>query len=146
MPPPRLSRSLTLLLAATTGLVAANLYYAQPLLATIGMEFGVREAAAGMVVTVAQFGYAAGLFLLVPVVLVGTSIALLAAAAAPSLAILTLALGAVGVTSVVVQIVVPLAAELATDDERGRVVGTVISGLLMGVLLSRTVAGLVSDA
>jgi predicted MFS family arabinose efflux permease len=157
-PAPRtgeLSRSLTLLLAAATGLVAANLYYAQPLLHRIAVEFGVREAAASLVVTVAQLGYAVGLLLLVPVgdlvdrrrlvpgVLAATTLALLSAAVAPTLPLLVLAVGGVGVASVVVQILVPLAAELAADDQRGRVVGTVVSGLLLGILLSRTVSGVV---
>ena len=138
-----ITRSLTLLFAGATGLVAANLYYAQPLLHTIASEFRVGEAAAGLVVTVSQLGYAAGLLLLVPVgdavnrrrlvpaVLAFTTLALLVSAAAPSLAVLVLGAGAVGVTSVVVQILVPLAAELAGDAQRGRVVGTVMSGLLV---------------
>jgi predicted MFS family arabinose efflux permease len=154
-PTGELSRSLTLLLAAAGGLVASNLYYAQPLLHRIALQFGVREAAASLVVTVAQLGYAAGLLLLVPVgdlvnrrrlvpgVLACTTLALLAAAFSPSLPLLVLALGGVGLTSVVVQILVPLAAELAAEDQRGRVVGTVVSGLLTGILLSRTVSGVV---
>jgi predicted MFS family arabinose efflux permease len=151
-----ITRSMTLLLACATGAVVANLYYAQPLLHTIARQFGVREAAAGLVVTASQLGYAAGLILLapvgdvvsrrglVPIVLLASTAALSAMALAPGLPVLIGAAGAVGVTSVVVQILVPLAAELAPDAERGRVVGRVMSGLLVGILLSRTVAGLVA--
>jgi predicted MFS family arabinose efflux permease len=148
-----ISRSTTLLLACATGAVVANLYYAQPLLHTIARQLSVREAAAGLVVTASQLGYAAGLVLLVPVgdivsrrglvplVLLGSTVALAAMAVSPGLPALIGAAGAVGLTSVVVQILVPLAAELAPDAERGRVVGQVMSGLLLGILLSRTVAG-----
>jgi predicted MFS family arabinose efflux permease len=152
-----ISRAMTLLLACATGVVVANLYYAQPLLHTIARQFGVGEAAAGLVVTASQLGYAAGLLLLVPVgdvvsrrglvpivLLAGTGV-LLAMALAPGLPALVGAAGAVGVTSVVVQILVPLAAELAPEAERGRVVGRVMSGLLLGILLSRTIAGFVAD-
>ncbi|MDQ1489586.1 MAG: hypothetical protein QOJ23_2100, partial [Actinomycetota bacterium] len=153
-----ITRSMTLLLACATGAVVANLYYAQPLLHTIGRQLGVGEAAAGLVVTASQLGYALGLILLVPVgdvvnrrvlvplVLLASTGALMAMAVAPGLPLLIGAAGAIGVTSVVVQILVPLAAELAPDAERGRIVGRVMSGLLLGILLSRTVAGFAAAA
>ncbi len=153
-----ISRRLTLILAAACGLVVANLYYAQPLLHTIAGALHVSTAEVGLLVTATQIGYAAGLVLLVPlgdlherrrllaVMLAITTIGLIGAAASPSLAVLAIALGCVGLTSVVAQILVPFAATLAPEHERGRVVGTVMSGLLIGILLARTASGLLAAA
>jgi predicted MFS family arabinose efflux permease len=117
----------------------------------------VARGSIGLVVTLTQLGYAAGLVLLVPVgdirerrsllvrVLAGTTAALVVAALAPGLAVLALASVAIGTTSVVAHIIVPLAAEVAPDHERGRVVGTVMSGLVVGILCARIVAGVVGD-
>ncbi len=147
------SRWLVLLLAVVVGAAVANIYYAQPLLPVIGRELGVPEGRTALLVTASQLGYALGLALLVPlgdlwerrrlvsVLLVLTAAALGAAAAAPSFAALAVMVAVVGLTSAVAQIVVPYAASLAGDADRGRVVGTVMSGLLIGVLIARTVAG-----
>lgn len=152
-----MSRRLVLLLAAACGAAVANNYYAQPLLHTIATAFGVSEATAGLLVTAGQAGYAVGLALLVPLgdllerrrlitrMLVLTAAAQALAAAAPGIAVLASALAVAGVTSVVAQIIVPMAASLAADDERGRVVGTVMSGLLIGILLARTISGVVAS-
>ena len=138
------------------GVSAANLYYAQPLLHTIGGDFHAGSARVGLLVTLGQIGYAAGLAFLVPLgdllarrrlvpaALVLTAAALVASAVAPSLAPLVGLALVVGFGSVAAQILVPLAASLADDDSRGRVVGTVMSGLLLGILLARTVSGLVA--
>jgi predicted MFS family arabinose efflux permease len=153
----RLSRVLVLLLAITVGTTVANLYYVQPLLNVIGDEFGLSHAAAGLLVTAAQVGYVLGLALLVPLgdlrernrlattLLVCAGLALAACAAAPSFGVLAAGLIAVGVVSAVAQILVPLAATLAAPQERGQVVGTVMSGLLIGVLGARIVSGLVTE-
>ncbi len=145
-------------MAVAAGLVVANLYYAQPLLAQMGRDFHVGPGRAGLLVTVTQAGFTAGLLFLVPLgdrlerrglitgVLWGTALALAVLGSAPTLPILLLAAAAVGLTSVAVQMLVPLAAALAAERERGRVVGTVMSGLLLGVLASRTLAGLVGGA
>jgi predicted MFS family arabinose efflux permease len=155
---PRLNRGLVLLLATTCGAAVANNYYAQPLLPTIASAFGVSDATAGLLVTAGQAGYALGLALLVPLgdllerrrlitgLLVITAAAEAAAAAAPSIAVLASALAVAGVTSVVAQIVVPMAASMATETQRGQVVGTVMSGLIIGILLARTVSGLIASA
>ncbi len=152
-----LSRRLVLLLAIACGAAVANLYYVQPLLNVVGDAFGVSESGAGLLVTCAQAGYLFGLALLVPlgdllerrrlitVLLIGAAAAAAACAAAPSIAVLGAALVAVGAMSVVAMIVVPLAATLAGPSERGQVVGTVMSGLLVGILLSRTLSGLVAE-
>jgi predicted MFS family arabinose efflux permease len=153
---PGLTRPLIVLLAMACGAAVANNYYAQPLLHTIGTSFGVPGSTAGLLVTAGQVGYAAGLAFLVPLgdvlerrrlitrMLVITSAALAAAAAAPTIAVLASALVIVGVTTVVAQIIVPMTASLAADDQRGRAVGTVMSGLMIGVLMARVISGVVA--
>lgn len=154
----RLSQGLVLIMAAACGMAVANLYYAQPLLNRIAQFYQTSEAHTGWVVTAAQIGYAAGLLFLVPAgdifdrrklilsVLSLTPVSLLAAALSPTFATLIASSLAVGVTSVVVQVLLPFAASLASDQQRGRVVGTLTSGLLVGILGARTVSGAVSQA
>ena len=151
-----IDQRLRIVLAIAAGLSAANLYYAQPLLASIAVELGTSEGTTGLVVTTAQVGYALGLAFIVPIgdlvdrrrittVLLGlATVSLAVAAAAPNLTVLAVALLFVGLGSATAQVLVPLAAHLATDGERGRVVGTVMTGLLLGILLARTVSGAVS--
>ncbi|WP_095983321.1 MFS transporter [Melittangium boletus] len=141
-------------MAISAGLAVANLYYHQPLLGDIGRTFQASDRAVGLVPTASQVGYALGLLLIVPlgdslerrriiVLMCGlVSLALLGMALAPSLPWLVAASALVGVTTVVPQLLVPFAAHLAPAEQRGRVVGLVMSGLLIGILLSRTVGGL----
>ncbi len=146
-----------LLLAAVTGAAVANIYYNQPVVSLIARNFGVSGAVAEQVTAATQIGYAAGIVLLVPlgdtvdrrrlilwqaVALVG---ALVAMAAAPTLLTLTAASFAVGCAATLAQQIIPLVAELAGPERRGRVVGTVMSGLLSGVLTARVVSGLVGS-
>jgi predicted MFS family arabinose efflux permease len=150
-------RRLVVLLAVACGAAAANLYYAQPLLDVIARDLGVSAGAAGLLVTASQVGYAAGLVLLVPLgdlldrrrmvarMLLVAATGLGVAAAAPSFAVLAAAIAVVGVTSVVAQMLVPLAGTLAPEHERGKVVGSVMSGLLLGILLARTASGLIAE-
>ena len=152
-----MSRGLILLFAVATGQAVACNYLAQPLLETIRDLFGVSAAVAGLIVTAAQIGYAAGLILLLPLgdlferrrlitTLAAITVAgLVAAAVAPSIGFLIAAAGVIGTTSVMAQLLVPFAATLSPEAERGRVVGTVMSGLLLGILLARTFSGLVAD-
>lgn len=152
-----LSRSLVLVMAIACGAAVANIYYAQPLLSTIAHHFHVSDGTAGLLVTASQVGYATGLALLVPVgdllerrrlitrIMVLTALALAATAASPTLTLLAIALGVVGLTSMVAQILVPLASALAGDHERGRVVGHVMSGLLIGILAARTASGVIAQ-
>jgi predicted MFS family arabinose efflux permease len=156
--PAGLSRGLVLLLATACGAAVANMYYAQPLLHTLGRDFGVGDGTAGLLVTVGQVGYGLGLAFLVPLgdlrerrdlistMLVITACALGVAAAAPTFLVFAIALGLAGVTCVVAMVIVPMASSLSAPSERGRVVGTVMSGLLIGILLARTVSGLVASA
>ncbi|HEV7678113.1 MAG TPA: MFS transporter [Candidatus Dormibacteraeota bacterium] len=153
-----ISRRLVVVMAVACGMAVANLYYAQPLLSRLGTEMHVSSGTAGLLVTLTQAGYAAGLMLLVPLgdlverrrlvttVLLGTALALAGTALAPNFAVLAAFGVAIGVSSVVAQILVPFAASLAADHERGRVVGMVMSGLLLGILLARTVSGVLGQA
>ena len=155
--PVPMSRGLVALLALASGATVANLYYIQPLLSTVAHAFSISDGTAGLLVTCAQVGYVAGLAFLVPLgdilerrrlistILLGTAVALAACAASPSFGVLAAALIAVGALSVVAQIVVPLASTLAAPEERGQVVGTVMSGLLVGILSARTLSGLVAQ-
>ncbi len=157
-PPPRhLDRSLVLLLSVATGLAVASLYYAQPLLALLKQDLHLRGSSAGLIVTVAQLGYAAGLIFLLPLgdlierrrLIVGlfvlTALGLAGFGFARSPAALLALAAMIGLTSVVAQVLVPLAASLAPDGERGRVVGTVMAGLLLGILVARAAAGYLAE-
>ncbi|WP_318378733.1 MFS transporter [Enterobacter sp.] len=151
-----LSPSLIVLMSVATGLAVASNYYAQPLLDTIARAFSLTPGQAGFIVTAAQLGYAAGLLLLVPLgdmferrtlIVTMTLLAaggMLITASSQSLAMMILGTALTGLFSVVAQILVPLAATLASPDKRGKVVGTIMSGLLLGILLARTVAGLLA--
>jgi predicted MFS family arabinose efflux permease len=157
-PKARLDRRLVVVMAVACGAAVANLYYAQPLLRTIAGAFGISDAAAGLLVTVSQVFYAVGLILLVPLgdlvdrrrliarLLTICTLGLIVMAASPSFALLAGAMAVVATTSVVVQILVPFASTLADESERGQVVGIVMSGVLTGILLARTVSGLLAGA
>ncbi len=154
--PPRLGRGIVTLLSVATGVSVANNYYAQPLLDAMRGSLHLSHGLAGLVVTLAQIGYAIGLVFLLPlgdlvqprrlvVTLTAVNAAALAGMAAASSGPMLLgAAVVVGALSVVAQILVPFAATLAGEEERGRVVGTVMSGLLLGILLARTAAGLLA--
>jgi predicted MFS family arabinose efflux permease len=156
--PTHLHRWLVLLLAVVVGASVANLYYAQPLLHDIAQDTHVADSTAGYLVTASQLGYAVGLGLLVPLgdllerrrlvvlLMVLTGLASLIVAVVPSFPLILAAIAIVGLAASVTQIVVPLAASLADDAERGRVVGTVMSGLLIGILAARTVGGFLAQA
>jgi predicted MFS family arabinose efflux permease len=145
------------LLAAGAGLGAASLYYAQPLLGALTGSLHASTQLIGLVPTLTQLGYAGGILFLAPLgdrfdrrriiaaKSAGLSLALLACAAAPGMATLLAASLVVGVTATLAQDIVPAAAALARDEERGRVVGKVMTGLLLGILLSRVVSGFVGE-
>lgn len=144
-------------MAAATGLAVSGNYYAQPLLPTIAKSFGTSAAAAASIVTTAQLSYGAGLLLLVPVAdlrerrsLIVTLMLLAAfglglSAVAPTLPLLLVGTAITGFCSVVAQVLVPLAATLAAPQQQGRAVGALMAGLLIGILLARTVAGSLSS-
>ena len=145
------------LLAAGAGLSVASIYYAQPLLGVLGSDLRVPASQTGWIPTATQAGYAAGLLLLGPladrfdrrrVILAKAALlvmALLLAAAAPSVGVLLGASALVGLMATVAQDFVPAAAALAPAAQRGRLVGRVMTGLLLGILLSRVLSGFVAD-
>ena len=151
------SRRLIWLLTVASGASVANLYYNQPLLSDIAGTFHASTRAAGAIATLTQAGYAVGLLLFVPLgdvverrrlivtLLVCVTGALLLAALGPTLGVVAGASFAIGVTTVVPQLLLPLAAGLSPPNMRGRVVGTVVSGILVGILGGRAVAGAVND-
>ncbi len=150
-----LRRPQILLMAFCTGLIVANIYYCQPLVVLISKSFHVTEARAGVVTFLTQFGYALGLLFFVPLgdklerkkhILFTTGLtvaALIAAAISPSLLTLEIASLCIGACSIVAQLILPLSAHLAAPEKRGKVIGTIMSGLLIGVLLSRTLSGFI---
>ncbi|NMO17562.1 MFS transporter [Pyxidicoccus fallax] len=152
-----LTPAMTLLLAVAAGLSVANIYFVQPLLDAVAREFRVSAEAIGIVVTVTQLGYAAGLILIVPLgdffnrrrMVAGQGFlsvaALLLAALAPSLPLLLGALVVVGLLAVAVQVLVAFAATLAGPGGGGRAVGKVTSGIVIGILLARFISGALAD-
>ena len=157
IPPIRPNDLLVYVMAVACGAAVANLYYAQPLLHTLAQSFGTSEGTAGLIVTMTQLGYVIGLALIVPLgdllerrqlitfVSAGTAVALAGAAFSPGIGSFLLACLAIGFTAVVAQVLVPFAAELAAAEQRGAVIGRVMSGLLLGILLARAVSGCIAD-
>ncbi|SDY94609.1 Predicted arabinose efflux permease, MFS family [Asanoa ishikariensis] len=153
-----MDRRLTFLFAVTAGAAVGNLYWAQPLLDVIAEDLGASTTGAGWLVTATQVGYAVGVLFvvplgdildrrrLVPAMLLCSAVALLFCALAPTIGLLLAAVTLVGLTTVSGQLLTPLASDLAPPERRGQVVGVVASGILTGILASRTVSGLVADA
>ncbi|MEW9698588.1 MFS transporter [Paenibacillus sp. SI8] len=148
---------ITLLLAISCGVIAANLYYAQPLVGPISSTIGLSAETAGLVVTLTQIGYGIGLLFIVPLgdilenrrlvvaSLLFTAVALTIAAVVENAALFLIASLFIGIGSVAAQVLVPYAAHLSPDASRGRAVGNVMSGLLLGIMLARPVSSLVAD-
>ncbi|MBN8227761.1 MFS transporter [Corallococcus macrosporus] len=154
---PSLSSGLRLLLAASAGLSVASIYYSQPMLGVMAGSIGASDTAVGLVPMLTQLGYALGILLLTPlgdrfdrrrIILIKAallSVALLLGGIAPGIHLLLLVSFAVGLTATLAQDIVPAAATLAPEQERGKVVGTVMTGLLLGILLSRVISGVVAE-
>ena len=154
---PHLTPLILWIMTITTGFVVANIYYNQPLLGDIGRTYHVNNGKAGQVAVFTQIGYAVGLLFIVPLgdmferkrlmlidfIFVVSS--LLLAAWAPTITILLIASLLVGITSVIPQLLVPMAAHLAHPQERGKKIGFIMSGLLVGILASRTLSGFVGE-
>jgi len=150
-----LTRGHIVLMAICTGLIVANIYYCQPLIVLVGKGFGIPESRAGSIAFFTQGGYALGLLFFVPL---GDKVerkgqivwmsafavaALILAALSPSLLSLQIASLLIGATSVIPQLILPLAANLASSARTGKVIGVIMSGLLIGILLSRTLSGII---
>jgi predicted MFS family arabinose efflux permease len=154
---PHLSPALTLLLSITCALAVANVYFAQPLLDAMAQSLGVDPGMIGIVVTATQVGYGVGLIFIVPLgdllnrkTLILTQVLLSAVAltvvgSAQQWSALLGAMILVGVMAVVVQVVVAYVATMATPSRRGQAVGTVTSGIVLGILLARFTSGLIAD-
>ena len=152
---PALSQKHLALLAAGAGFSVASLYYSQPILGVLGADLQASASRIGLVPTLTQLGYALGILLLAPpgdrqnrrrLILtkaLALTAALLLSAFAPSVPWLLLASLLIGLSATVAQDIVPAAAILAPEASRGKAVGTVMTGLLLGILLSRTVSGVV---
>ncbi|WP_201017814.1 MFS transporter [Pseudomonas cichorii] len=152
-----MTRGLVMLFAFCCGAIVANIYYAQPIIELIAPDIGLSSTMASLIVSLTQVGYALGLFFLVPLgdllenrrlMLLTTGVAILsllgaAFAEQPNLFLVISLL--VGFSSVSVQMLIPLAAHLAPEETRGRVVGSIMGGLLLGILLARPVSSVVAD-
>lgn len=152
-----LTRPVTLLFATTAGFAVANVYYAQPLLDTLAHQFDISRAAIGGILTITSLCYGLGLLLLVPlgdlwdrrrmilIQSVVSALALLAIGTATQASVLLVGMALIGFLSVVTQVLVSFAAGLAEPAERGQIVGTVTSGIVLGILLARTFSGAIAD-
>ncbi|MDG0873210.1 MFS transporter [Paenibacillus thiaminolyticus] len=148
---------LTILLAAACGIIVANLYYAQPLVGVISSSIGLSANSSGFIVTLTQIGYVVGLLFIVPmgdivenrrlivVSLLLTAIALAVTAVSTQAVSFLAASFVIGLGSVAAQVLVPFASYLASESSRGRVVGNVMSGVLLGIMLSRPLSSLVAE-
>jgi predicted MFS family arabinose efflux permease len=153
----KLSNSALYLMSISAGLIVANLYYNQPLLGQIAATYGVTESAVSNVALATQLGYAFALLFIIPLGdKVSTNqilkldflvmvLSLLGAALSSSLALLIVCSFFIGFTSAVPQMFVPMAAQLSDDKGRGRAIGIVMSGLLIGILGSRVLSGLIGE-
>ncbi|HWW06379.1 MFS transporter [Collimonas sp.] len=156
-PEQAVSAWMILLLAFACGLIVANIYYAQPLAGPIGAALGLSPAATGLIVTLTQIGYGAGLLFIVPLgdlletrrlvlTLIGlATLSLLAAALSTHPLPFFTAILCIGLASVAVQVLVPYAAHLAPEAVRGQVVGNVMSGLMLGIMLARPVSSFIAQ-
>ncbi|MGE8054587.1 MFS transporter [Bacillus mycoides] len=154
---PSMSHALALLFATACGMSVANIYFAQPLLDQLSNEFSINHSIIGIVITVTQIFYGVGLLLLVPLgdllnqrrLIVGqmllSTTALVIVGTASSSMVLFAGMALVGLLAVVTQTLVAFAATIASPTERGRVVGIVTSGIVIGILLARTFAGILTD-
>eukprot|EP01032_Pedospumella_encystans_P036562 gene36562-41379_t len=154
---PALPASLVLLLASGAGFAVAALYYSQPMLGVLAADIGAPTRTVGFVPTLTQLGYALGILFLAPlgdrydrrrIILAKAAVlcvALLLAGASPSIGMLLAASLAIGLAATMAQDIVPAAATLAPEASRGKTVGTVMTGLLFGILLSRVVSGFVAE-
>lgn len=152
-----ISSGLIILLATACGIIVANLYYAQPLIGLISNEIELSNSSAGLIVTLTQIGYVVGLLFLVPlgdivenkklilILLFLSAFALISMVFVKSATLLLIASFFIGLGSVAAQVLVPLVSYLSSENARGRVVGNVMSGLLLGIMLARPISSLVAD-
>lgn len=155
---PGVKRGTIPVFATATAITVSNIYFTQPLLERIAQGLGISSAAAGVVATVGQIGYALGIVAVVPladrarlrrvsrILLAITALALLAGALAPSIAVLSMATFVLSVTTVLPQLIMPTVSSMAAHGQAGRALGAVGTGLTLGALLSRTASGALAEA
>lgn len=156
-PRPGLSAGLLWTMTVGGGAAVANIYYNQPMLAAMARDFHASAHQVSLVTTFTQIGYALGMPAFIPLgdfverrrlvigMFLGVAVALVGAALAPSLPWLILASLLIGLTTVIAQLLIPLATELSRPEEQGRVIGRILSGILLGILLARTLSGAVAE-
>lgn len=154
---PILTKLLILVMSIACGLTVANLYYIQPLLGDIAKTFHVDQLSIGFAAMLTQIGYAIGMIFILPlgdikekrnlivIMLLCSVISLTSMFFSSNIYILTISSFAVGFTSIIPQLIIPLAAQLSNPQQRGQTIGTIMSGLLIGILLSRTVSGILGS-
>jgi predicted MFS family arabinose efflux permease len=155
--PTSLPTWITLLLATACGMIVASLYYVQPLIGPISSALGLSAQAAGLIVTMTQIGYGASLVLVVPLAdilenrrlivmaLIASALALTIAGISQQASIFMLAMFFIGLSAVASQIVMPYASHLVAPIARGRVVGNIVSGLMLGIMLARPTASFLTS-
>lgn len=154
---PILTKLLILVMSIACGLTVANLYYIQPLLGDIAKTFHVDQLSIGFAAMLTQIGYAIGMIFILPlgdikekrnlivIMLLFSVISLMSMFFSSNIYILTISSFAVGFTSIIPQLIIPLAAQFSNPQQRGQTIGTIMSGLLIGILLSRTVSGILGS-
>ncbi|ESQ88390.1 MFS transporter [Asticcacaulis benevestitus] len=145
------------LFALACGVTVGNLYYAQPIIALIAPDVGLSDHTASLIVSLTQIGYGLGLLFIVPladrtenrrltlILLTGAFVSLLAAALTSNGALFLIVSLLIGLATVAVQVLIPLAAHMASDEKRGQIVGNIMGGLVLGILLSRPLSSLIAD-
>ena len=155
--PQPLSNTLVSIIALCCGLIVANIYYAQPIIELLAPEVGLSPHSASFIVSLTQIGYSLGLFFLVPLadlvenkrlmlITLGVSfLSLTGTALADTPNVMLILCLMIGISSVSVQVLIPLAAHLSSDEKRGQVLGNIMAGLLLGILLARPISSLIAD-
>lgn len=156
-PTPVLTPGLVGLFALACGVIVGNLYYGQPIIALIAPDVGLSEQTASLIVSLTQIGYGLGLLFIVPladrtenrrltlILLAAAFLSLLAAALTSNGAVFLIVSLLIGLATVAVQVLIPLAAHMASDEKRGQIVGNIMGGLVLGILLSRPLSSLIAD-
>ena len=156
-PVPTLTPGLVGLFALACGVTVGNIYYGQPIIALIAPDVGLSEKTASLIVSLTQIGYGLGLLFIVPladrtenrrltlILLAAAFLSLLAAALTSNGAVFLLVSLLIGLATVAVQVLIPLAAHMASDEKRGQIVGNIMGGLVLGILLSRPLSSLIAD-
>jgi predicted MFS family arabinose efflux permease len=152
-----ISRTLILVMSLASGITVANIYYLQPLMAHLALFFHITKAQAGLIATLVQVGYACGLLIILPmadivnkrklisIMLVLSGLCLFLFYLSTHVFLASLAAFGIGFTSIIPPLLIPLGAQMAKPDERGKVIGSIMSGMLVGILLSRVLSGIIGN-